>query len=346
MNSIKFLGIYSGNLPNAAEDLLSSPSGQYWYAWYDQTEQKYLVQTVESKKNPNRQAYIINPAQFNLNFVDENIKLPQEPNLPNHKDLLDFDEQVNSGKNVSIPKNEQTNQGQKQEKIESSSENNELLIVRGQKEKSKSTIIKASQEAEQAKPKENLQKKIQISAPEQGIDDEPSDLLGLSHQDDEIPVEKLNLLSPEEAKKLQRLNREATTLDFTLKQDFNHAMSLWYKGRKSIAKGKFEELLSPNGRLVAAHKHTFTNFAIQLRKLHQNDLAVQFALRCVDLSQGDSHAHFNVGRLYFELRRYDDAAIYLKKALNLEPELKVAAKLLNIVTHLIERHRKKYEAYI
>lgn len=81
----------------------------------------------------------------------------------------------------------------------------------------------------------------------------------------------------------------------------------------------------------------FTDFAIQLRKINQHDLALVAAIRCTKLSPDDSHAFFNVARLFFELGRYEKANEYIDKTLSLENDLAPAIRLSGVIKECLRR---------
>ena len=81
----------------------------------------------------------------------------------------------------------------------------------------------------------------------------------------------------------------------------------------------------------------FTDFAIKLRKINLPDLALQFATKSAALCPDDSHASFNVARLFYELGRYEEAEEFIDKALELENDLSPALRLSNIIKECIRR---------
>lgn len=155
--------------------------------------------------------------------------------------------------------------------------------------------------------------------------------------------EEEKLLLPKKAFDGKIENIRAKRIDTNFRADFASGMLLWEKGKKGAASVRFANLLKKNESFIKAHKHMFTDCAIQLRKIHQNDLALTFAMRCTDLSPEDSHTYFNVGRLYYELREYKPSGSYLEKALELEPDLAPALKLYEIVKNILTRVAKTHE---
>lgn len=131
---------------------------------------------------------------------------------------------------------------------------------------------------------------------------------------------------------LARQNKLARMLNDEILQTLADIIQLWKNNEKDSAVKKVKLLLERNDTYVTAHKHTFTKCAIQLRKLQKWDLALQFALRCVEISPDDSHAYFNVARIYFEEKAYEYALDYIKKALELEVDMEAAHRLHKAIT--------------
>lgn len=116
-------------------------------------------------------------------------------------------------------------------------------------------------------------------------------------------------------------------LDRALRADFAMAIMRFRRGSRDSAMAEFQRLASTTDGIVAAHKHMFTDFGKDLRQCKLPDLALICYSRAVDLSPDDSHACFNLARLYYEMGRHGEAREYLEKALELEPGLDCAQKL-------------------
>lgn len=145
------------------------------------------------------------------------------------------------------------------------------------------------------------------------------------------------LLQPKAVEKEFQLSEKALKLDMSLRAEFQVSLLHWDSQKKNLAKRHFYDILTRPGNYVPAHKHMFTDFAIKLRKINLPDLALQFATKSTTLSPDDSHAFFNVARLYYELGRYEEAEGFIDKALELESDLSPALRLSNIIKECIRR---------
>lgn len=145
------------------------------------------------------------------------------------------------------------------------------------------------------------------------------------------------LLQPKSAEKEFQLSEKALKLDMSLRAEFQVSLLHWDSQKKNLAKRHFYDILTRPGNYVPAHKHMFTDFAIKLRKINLTDLALQFATKSTTLSPDDSHAFFNVARLFYELGRYEEAEGFIDKALELESDLSPALHLSNIIKECIRR---------
>lgn len=133
------------------------------------------------------------------------------------------------------------------------------------------------------------------------------------------------------------LSEKAQKLDNALRAEFQVSLNHWYMSKKNMAMRQFHNIINKEANFVPAHKHMFTDFAIQLRKINQHDLALVAAIRCTKLSPDDSHAFFNVARLFFELGRYEKANEYIDKTLSLENDLAPAIRLSGVIKECLRR---------
>ncbi|NMC49482.1 MAG: tetratricopeptide repeat protein, partial [Desulfovibrio sp.] len=80
--------------------------------------------------------------------------------------------------------------------------------------------------------------------------------------------------------------------------------------------------------------HLFNEFGINLRKNKMLDQALDYYRRAENLSEADENLHYNIARAFFEKKDLQMCFEYLKKALDLNPEL-VAAK--KFIAYLVEK---------
>jgi len=80
--------------------------------------------------------------------------------------------------------------------------------------------------------------------------------------------------------------------------------------------------------IVPEHKYMFAEFGINLRKGKLPEVALAHAKRVLSLAPGDSHAHFNIARIYHVLGKLDEAEQHLLSALEFSPDLEYARDFL------------------
>lgn len=117
-------------------------------------------------------------------------------------------------------------------------------------------------------------------------------------------------------------------LDKALRAEFAMGIMRLRRGSKDSAVAEFRRLSKVTDGIVPAHKHMFTDFGKDLRRCKLFELALLFYTRAMELSPQDSHAYFNIARVYHEMGKYQDACDALRKSIELDPDLKCARKLL------------------
>jgi len=80
--------------------------------------------------------------------------------------------------------------------------------------------------------------------------------------------------------------------------------------------------------IVPEHKYMFAEFGITLRKGQLPEIALAHAKRVLLLAPDDSHAHFNIARIYHTLGRLVAAEQHLMVALEFSPDLEYARDFL------------------
>ena len=125
-----------------------------------------------------------------------------------------------------------------------------------------------------------------------------------------------------------RQMEEAAILDRSLRDEFATAMSRLQRGEKAAAVNALERLANRREGIVPAHKHMFTDFAVNLRKSRLPAVAFKFYERALELSPEDSNAYFNMARIMFDLGDYAGTEKHLQQALNLDVEFAAARRFL------------------
>lgn len=124
---------------------------------------------------------------------------------------------------------------------------------------------------------------------------------------------------------------QAAELDHQLRSEFAMAMTRWKRGDKIAPLKVFENICKRKEGIIPAHKHMFTDFAIDLRKSSLLALAARHYQRAVELAPEDSNAHFNLARIFYETGKLEQAEEHLQRALELSPGLEIATRFLAFI---------------
>lgn len=85
------------------------------------------------------------------------------------------------------------------------------------------------------------------------------------------------------------------------------------------AKEVFKKLSEVEAIFDEENKHIFNEFGIELRKANMVDEALANYRKAITISPDDEHLHFNVARLYYDKKEWDNALAWLKKAMDINP---------------------------
>ncbi|GFM35852.1 tetratricopeptide repeat protein [Desulfovibrio psychrotolerans] len=110
-------------------------------------------------------------------------------------------------------------------------------------------------------------------------------------------------------------------------------LGLVYLDRREAEKAGrvFERLVELEAAFQAPHKHMFNEFGIKLRKNGMYTQALRFYARAVQLASHDDHLMYNIARSLHESGDSEAAVKYMHKALDLNPKLEAAQKLLKFL---------------
>ncbi len=131
-------------------------------------------------------------------------------------------------------------------------------------------------------------------------------------------------------------NMRASAKENELRRKFDKALEKAHKNGIMSCKATITALLSTTKEIVVGHKHMFTEFGIELRKLKHLTLAEKAFQRAYDLNKEDPNVLFNLGRLYYEMNRNEIALQYLNAAVKIDEEHEEALLL-------IKKIKEKYE---
>lgn len=97
----------------------------------------------------------------------------------------------------------------------------------------------------------------------------------------------------------------------------------------------FEKLMTLEAAFEPGQKHLFNEFGMRLRKAKMLDQALKYYEKAQAVSGDDDHLLFNVGRVLYDMERFDDSLETMRKALEINPELD-AAKAME--RHILEHY--------
>ncbi len=120
-------------------------------------------------------------------------------------------------------------------------------------------------------------------------------------------------------------------------------LGLTYLERGETDKGDlvFRRLVRLKATFEKRHKHLFNEFGIQLRKNKMYIQALKYYARAFKLARDDDHLLYNMARTFFEKGSHRTSAVFLRKALEINPELHEAKDLLELVKKKARRKSKE-----
>jgi len=126
-----------------------------------------------------------------------------------------------------------------------------------------------------------------------------------------------------------------------IKNNFNLALLYVQQGQTEKAQDILDRLLKLDVPLEEKHKHTFNEFAIDLRKHRLYHEALKYYNQILRITDKDEHIYFNIARVYYCLNEYDKAIEYLNKALKLNNDFVVAKKFLKFIQNELKSEQNK-----
>lgn len=113
----------------------------------------------------------------------------------------------------------------------------------------------------------------------------------------------------------------------------NFGLGLTYleRGATDKAQDIFERLVKIEAAYEMEHKHLFNEFGINLRKNKMSDQALEYYSKALDLTKNDENLYYNIARVHFDRKDIPGTVDFLKKALEVNPELEEAGKFLDFL---------------
>ncbi|MEF2229735.1 MAG: tetratricopeptide repeat protein [Pseudodesulfovibrio sp.] len=82
--------------------------------------------------------------------------------------------------------------------------------------------------------------------------------------------------------------------------------------------------------------HLYNRIGMVLRKMKDYDTAEKYYLKALTLTDGDEYLHYNLGRLYFDWRKWNKMAHSAQNAVNINPAFAEAVKMLKFAQKKLE----------
>jgi len=95
-------------------------------------------------------------------------------------------------------------------------------------------------------------------------------------------------------------------------------------GDTAKAKQVFKKLSEVEAIFEEENKHIFNEFGIELRKANMLEEAMANYQKAITISPQDEHLYFNIARIHYDTHEWDNALVWLKKALEINPHFRDA----------------------
>ena len=117
--------------------------------------------------------------------------------------------------------------------------------------------------------------------------------------------------------------KRATSVDEeNVRANFGLGLTYLDRGDQAKANDIFERLVGLDAAFEEEHKHLFNDFGINMRKNKMYEQALEYYLRAEQLVKNDEHLLHNIARCYWEKGNVKGCKEYLKKSLQVNPNLK------------------------
>ncbi|MGE4290894.1 MAG: tetratricopeptide repeat protein [Desulfovibrio sp.] len=119
--------------------------------------------------------------------------------------------------------------------------------------------------------------------------------------------------------------KEATNVDEeNVRANFGLGLTYLDRGDAVRANDIFERLVNLDAAFSQEHKHLFNDFGINLRKNRMLEQALEYYRRAERLETRDENLFHNIARVYFEIGDLEHCVEYLRRALELNPDMEEA----------------------
>lgn len=126
--------------------------------------------------------------------------------------------------------------------------------------------------------------------------------------------------------------KQATNIDEdNVKANFGLVLTYLDRGEQTKANDIFKRLVNLEAAFEEEHKHLFNDFGINLRKNNMYDQALEYYLRAEELVEDDENLFHNIARVYYEKGDLDNCIKYLKKSLELNPNMEESVRFMDFL---------------
>jgi tetratricopeptide (TPR) repeat protein len=102
-------------------------------------------------------------------------------------------------------------------------------------------------------------------------------------------------------------------------------------GDTTKAKDVFRKLSEVEAIFEEDNKHIFNEFGIELRKANMLEEALANYQKAITISPKDEHLYFNIARIYYDIKEWNNALAWLKKALEINPHFRDAKNFQTLI---------------
>jgi tetratricopeptide (TPR) repeat protein len=102
-------------------------------------------------------------------------------------------------------------------------------------------------------------------------------------------------------------------------------------GDTAKAKDVFRKLSEVEAIFEEDNKHIFNEFGIELRKATMLEEALANYQKAITISPKDEHLYFNIARIYYDMKEWNNALAWLKKALEINPHFRDAKNFQGLI---------------
>jgi tetratricopeptide (TPR) repeat protein len=103
-------------------------------------------------------------------------------------------------------------------------------------------------------------------------------------------------------------------------------------GDTTKAKEVFRKLSEVEAIFEEDNKHIFNEFGIELRKANMLEEALANYQKAITISPQDEHLYFNIARIYYDIKEWNNALVWLKKALEINPHFRDARSFQMLIS--------------